>query len=75
MRAVRFNVARSGSADLDELDRLACRVHHLAGWHAELYVDAHTIDEDLARRIAALPAASIGHLGMHTCWGPRNESR
>jgi predicted TIM-barrel fold metal-dependent hydrolase len=65
VRAVRFNVARGGSADLDDLERLARRVHDLAGWHAELYLDARTIDEDLARRIAALPAASIDHLGMH----------
>lgn len=65
VRAVRFNIARGGSADLDDLDRLARRVHDIAGWHAELYIDARTIDEDLSRRIAALPAASIDHLGMH----------
>jgi predicted TIM-barrel fold metal-dependent hydrolase len=35
------------------------------GWHAELYIDARTIDADLSARIAALPAASIDHLGMH----------
>lgn len=65
VRAVRFNVARGGSAALDDLDRLAQRVHDRAGWHAELYIDARTIDDDLARRIAALPAVSIDHLGMH----------
>ncbi|MBM7366384.1 amidohydrolase family protein [Gordonia hydrophobica] len=65
VRAVRFNVARGGSADLEDLERLARRVHDLAGWHAELYIDARTIDDDLAPRIAALPAASIDHLGMH----------
>ncbi|MDR2996929.1 MAG: amidohydrolase family protein, partial [Microbacterium sp.] len=65
VRAVRFNVARGGSADLDELERLARRVHDLAGWHTELYIDARTIDDDLADRIASLPAASIDHLGMH----------
>ena len=54
VRAVRFNVARGGSAD-----------HELAGWHAEFYIDARSIDETLSRRIAALPAASIDHLGMH----------
>ena len=37
VRAVRFNVARGGSANLD---RLARRVHELAGWHSELYIDA-----------------------------------
>lgn len=65
VRAVRFNVARGGSADLDDLERLARRVHELAGWHAEFYIDARSIDETLSRRIAALPAASIDHLGMH----------
>ncbi len=65
VRAVRFNIARGGSADLDDLERLANRVHDLAGWHAELYIDSRTIDETLAQRIAALPAASIDHLGMH----------
>ncbi|MFD2758355.1 amidohydrolase family protein [Gulosibacter faecalis] len=65
VRAVRFNVARGGSAALDDLEWLARRVHDLVGWHAELYIDTRTIDEDLSRRIAALPAASIDHLGMH----------
>ena len=65
VRAVRFNVARGGSAALDDLEHLAQRVHDRAGWHAELYIDARTIDDDLARRIAALPAVSIDHLGMH----------
>lgn len=65
VRAVRFNVARGGSADLDVLEHLARRVHDLADWHAEFYIDARTLDEDLSERIAALPAASIDHLGMH----------
>ena len=65
VRAVRFNVARGGSADLDDLERLARRVHDLAGWHTEFYIDARTIDDDLADRISGLPAVSIDHLGMH----------
>lgn len=65
VRAVRFNIARGGSANLDVMDRLARRVHDLVGWHAELYIDARTIDEGLARRIAALPGVSIDHLGLH----------
>lgn len=65
VRAVRFNVARGGSADLDALERLARRVHDLAGWHAELYIDARRLDDTLSRTIAGLPAASIDHLGMH----------
>ncbi|MFF8895765.1 amidohydrolase family protein [Brevibacterium casei] len=66
VRAVRFNVARGGSAQLDDLDRFARRVHDLAGWHTELYIDARTIDSELAGRIVALPAVSIDHLGMHS---------
>lgn len=64
VRAVRFNVARGGSASVDDLDRLARRVHDLVGWHAELYIDGRSLD-DLEDRIASLPAASIDHLGMH----------
>ena len=64
VRAVRFNVARGGSAPLRELERLARRVHDLAGWHAELYIDARQL-EGLAETIASLPAVSIDHLGMH----------
>jgi len=65
VRAVRFNVARGGSASLDDLDRLARRVHDLAGWHTELYIDARSLD-GLKDRIAVLPAVSIDHLGMHS---------
>ncbi|MCF8571541.1 amidohydrolase family protein [Gordonia sp. HY002] len=65
VRAVRFNVARGGSAGLDDMDRLARRVHDMSGWHAEFYIDARTIDDDLSARIARLPAASVDHLGMH----------
>jgi predicted TIM-barrel fold metal-dependent hydrolase len=65
IKALRFNIARGGSATLDALDSFARRVHDLVGWHAELYIDARTIDEELVARIAALPAVSIDHLGMH----------
>lgn len=64
VRAVRFNIRRGGSAGLDDLDRLARRVHDLVGWHAELYIDSHALDE-LSPRVAALPAVSIDHLGLH----------
>ncbi|MFE9139685.1 amidohydrolase family protein [Streptomyces sp. NPDC007355] len=64
VRAVRFNVRRGGSASLDELDRLARRVHEVAGWHSELYIDARALP-DLADILAALPAVSIDHLGLH----------
>lgn len=63
VRAVRFNLYRGGSAGLADLDRLARRVHDLAGWHAELYIDVATFVDDWPK-IARLPSASIDHLGM-----------
>lgn len=65
VRGIRFNVRRGGSADLDDLERLARRVHDLAGWHSEFYLDARALS-GIADRIAALPAASIDHLGLHS---------
>lgn len=64
VRAVRFNLYRGGSAGMAELDRLARRVHDVAGWHAELYVDARDLP-GLATTLAALPAVSLDHLGLH----------
>jgi Amidohydrolase. len=64
VRAVRFNVCRGGSADLAALERFANRVHDLAGWHCELYIDARQLD-DIEAVIARLPAVTIDHLGLH----------
>ncbi|MEV7634888.1 amidohydrolase family protein [Pseudarthrobacter enclensis] len=64
VRAVRFNVRRGGSATLDDLELLARRVHDIAGWHTELYIDARDLP-DLEERLIKLPAISIDHLGMH----------
>ena len=69
VRGIRFNVARGGSASLDELDAFARRVHDVAGWHTELYVDAAHLD-DLTDVIAGLPAVSIDHLGLSTAGLP-----
>jgi predicted TIM-barrel fold metal-dependent hydrolase len=63
VRAVRFNLYRGGSAGIADLDRLARRVHDVAGWHAELYVDASTIGP-IFETLANLPRISIDHLGM-----------
>ena len=63
VRAVRFNLYRGGSAGIEDLDRLARRVHEIAGWHAELYLDASTL-EPIFETIANLPKISIDHLGM-----------
>jgi len=64
VRAVRFNLRRGGSAGLEHLDHLARRAHDIAGMHTELYVDARDLPE-LTDTLAALPAVSIDHLGLH----------
>jgi predicted TIM-barrel fold metal-dependent hydrolase len=63
VRAVRFNLYRGGSAGIEDVDRLARRVHDVAGWHAEFYVDAATLGSSF-ETLAHLPAISIDHLGM-----------
>jgi predicted TIM-barrel fold metal-dependent hydrolase len=63
VRAVRFNLYRGGSAGIEDLDRLARRVHDVAGWHAELYADAASLDA-VFDTVANLPKFSIDHLGM-----------
>jgi len=63
VRAVRFNLYRGGSATLADVDSLARRVHDLAGWHAEFYLDAADL-VDLEPTLAALPRVSVDHLGM-----------
>jgi predicted TIM-barrel fold metal-dependent hydrolase len=61
VRAARFNLYRGG-AGLD--DALARRVHELAGWHVEVYVDGRELAA-IADRLCALPRVSVDHLGMH----------
>lgn len=63
VRAVRFNLYRGGSATLDDVDSLARRVHEVAGWHCEFYLDAADLTE-LEPLLAALPQISIDHLAM-----------
>jgi len=63
VRAVRFNLYRGGSATLDDVDTLAHRVHEVAGWHSEFYLDAAELPE-LEATLAALPQISIDHLAM-----------
>ncbi|MEH0108439.1 amidohydrolase family protein [Tersicoccus sp. MR15.9] len=64
VRAMRFNVRRGGSAALETLESLARRVHDVAGWHAELYIDARDLP-DLLPVLRRLPAVSIDHFGLH----------
>lgn len=63
MRAVRFNLKRGGSEGVGALESFARRVHEVAGWHAELYVDSRDL-AGLFDTLCALPAVSIDHLGL-----------
>jgi len=68
VRAVRFNLNRGGTAH--DLDRLARRVHDLAGWHVELHADASDLGE-LEATLAGLPRVVIDHLGLSSAGLPR----
>lgn len=63
VRAVRFNLARGLSIEIEALVRQAIRVNDLFGWHVEAYVDAVDIPE-LAPSFNRLPRLSIDHLGL-----------
>ena len=63
VRAVRFNLKRGGSENVRHLDAMARRVHELARWHVEIYVDSREL-AGLCDTLAALPAVSIDHLGL-----------
>lgn len=63
VRGIRFNLKRGGSEGVKHLDTLARRVHEVAGWHVELYVDSKNLPA-LEPVLLALPAVSIDHLGL-----------
>lgn len=63
VRAVRFNIRRGGSEDISHIDTMARRVHDLAGWHTELYVDSKELG-GLIDTLVRLPSCSIDHLGL-----------
>ncbi len=63
VRAVRFNLERGGSESIDNLESLANRIHELAGWHVELYVDSTCLSE-IFYMLCRLPMVSIDHLGL-----------
>jgi predicted TIM-barrel fold metal-dependent hydrolase len=63
VRGVRFNVERGGSEDIDHLEAMALRVHELAGWHVELYVDSRKL-VGIRSLLRQLPAVAIDHLGL-----------
>lgn len=66
VRAVRVNLRRGGSETLDHLYTLAHRVHEIAGWHTELYLDTADLADlaDLEPTLTTLPRISIDHLGL-----------
>ena len=63
IRALRFNLKRGGSEQLDQLESMARRVHDCVGWHCELYIDSRELPA-LETRLLRLPALSIDHLGL-----------
>ncbi|EPM56951.1 hypothetical protein A264_21013 [Pseudomonas syringae pv. actinidiae ICMP 19071] len=63
VRALRFNLKRGGSEQLDQLEALALRVYERVGWHSELYIDSREL-ADIETRLHKLPAISIDHLGL-----------
>jgi predicted TIM-barrel fold metal-dependent hydrolase len=63
VRALRFNLKRGGSEDVSHLDSFARRVHEIAGWHVELYMDTAEAD-DLMPTLLALPSVAVDHLGL-----------
>jgi predicted TIM-barrel fold metal-dependent hydrolase len=63
VRAVRFNVKRGGSEALGHLEALAKRVHDIARWHVELYIDSKDLT-GTHHTITRLPSVSIDHLGL-----------
>ncbi len=63
VRALRFNVNRGGSEDLEHLQRFAMRVYDMLGWHVELYIHAKQL-AIIKETLLKLPAVSIDHLGL-----------
>lgn len=63
VRALRFNLYRGGSEQLEHLASMAQRVYELAGWHIELYMDAKDLPQ-LSPILQILPKISIDHFGL-----------
>lgn len=63
IRAVRFNLKRGGSEEIAHLSSIAKRVHEIANWHVELYVDSNELP-DLYETLIECPSVSIDHLGL-----------
>ncbi len=65
VRAVRFNLFRTGTESISRLEKMANQVWDLFKWHSELYVDPKEL-RSLKSLIKTLPMVSIDHLGMST---------
>ena len=63
VRGVRFNLARGGSEGIENLESFALRIHEVASWHTELYVDSSELDA-MFPILVSLPKVSIAHLGL-----------
>ena len=63
VRAIRFNLRRGVSQGNDNVVTMARRVHDIAGWHAEFYADAATLEPHLPM-LKSLPLIVIDHMGL-----------
>jgi predicted TIM-barrel fold metal-dependent hydrolase len=63
VRGLRFNMFRGQIESVDDVAALALRCHSVAGWHAELYVDAAALKPHVAA-LSKLRQLTIDHLGM-----------
>ena len=63
VRAMRFNLFRGRIDTVDDIVAMATRVHAVAGWHAEMYVDAAALRPH-TDKLSKLPQLCIDHLGM-----------
>ena len=63
VRAVRFNLTRGGSEEISQMAYLSGKPHAEYRWHTEVYLPGKAIGL-LKRKLMALPAVSIDHLGL-----------
>jgi predicted TIM-barrel fold metal-dependent hydrolase len=63
VRALRFNLRRGGSEQIEYMKSMAQRVYDIAGWHVELYIDSRELSE-LKGLLLKLPLVCIDHLGL-----------
>ncbi|MUL42561.1 amidohydrolase family protein [Streptomonospora sp. PA3] len=63
VRALRLNLYRGGTDDLDALVQLGRRAAELLNWPTEIYVDSRDL-RALAPRIAPLPRIGVDHVGL-----------